>query len=354
MSEKIENRNLVEIRRLPPPREIKAKLPLHPEAATTVLEGRRAIRNALHGRDRNRLVVIVGPCSIHDPDAALEYAQRLARVARATAPRLVIAMRTYFEKPRTILGWKGLINDPRLDGSCDVEAGLSLARRILLEINSLGIPCAAELLDPVTPQYIADCLSWAAIGARTSASQTHREMASGLSMPVGFKNSVEGRVETAVHAMIAAGEPHTFLGIDEEGRASLVRTLGNPDRHLVLRGGGGRTNYGPEDVARAASLVPPETAARPVMVDCSHDNSGKDPSRQPLVFREVLQQFRKGQDRLLGLLVESHLRAGSQPWRPGGPLEYGVSITDPCIGWDETEALLYEAAETADRVGRAA
>ncbi|MGH7822631.1 MAG: 3-deoxy-7-phosphoheptulonate synthase [Candidatus Binatia bacterium] len=354
MAEKIENRNLVEIRALAPPREVKARLPLSERAAETVLRARREIRDLIHGRDRERLLVVVGPCSIHDPLAASDYAARLRRLAEETRDRLLIVMRTYFEKPRTVVGWKGLINDPHLDGSCDVAAGLELARRVLLELNELGLPCASELLDPVTPQYIADCLSWAAIGARTSASQTHREMASGLSMPVGFKNATDGGIEVAVHAMVAAGEPHTFLGIDAEGRASLVRTLGNPDRHIVLRGGGGRPNYEAHDVARAAALCSPAMAARPLMVDCSHDNSAKEPARQAPVCREVVRQYGAGQERILGILLESNLRPGNQKWARGAKLDYGVSITDACIGWEETEELLRETARTAAATVRAA
>jgi 3-deoxy-7-phosphoheptulonate synthase len=354
MADRIENRNVVEIRALAPPREVKRRLPLGERAREVVLRARREIRDLVHGRDRERLLVVVGPCSIHDRAAALEYGRRLRDLADRTRDRLLVVMRTYFEKPRTVVGWKGLINDPHLDGSCDVATGLELARRILLELNDLGIPCGSELLDPVTPQYVADLMSRAAIGARTSASQVHREMASGLSMPVGFKNGTDGAIDVAVHAMIAAGQPHTFLGIDAEGRASLVRTLGNPDRHIVLRGGGGRPNYGAEDVARAAALIAPETVERPILIDCSHDNSGKNHTRQPLVFREVLGQLRGGQRRILGLLLESNLRPGNQTWSRNRSLDYGVSITDSCLGWEETEELLLEAARTLGAASRAA
>ena len=344
MSERIENRNLVEVTPLIPPRTVKAKLPLTEMAANVVLAARRAIREIIHGQDRQRLVVIVGPCSIHDPAASYEYARNLKRVLDATREQLVIVMRTYFEKPRTTIGWKGLINDPHLDGSCDIGAGLELARSILLKINAFGVPCAYEALDPVTPQYIADLVSWAAIGARTTESQTHREMASGLSMPVGFKNGTDGGLEVALNAMISARHPHSFLGINAEGVTSVIKTLCNPDRHVVLRGGGGRPNYRPEDVARAAALVADEGVCRPIMVDCSHDNSGRDHTRQPEVAREALRQFRAGQQAIMGLLIESNLQPGKQSWREGVALAYGVSITDACIGWDETRDLLYEIA----------
>ena len=348
-TEPIEDRNLASLRPLPPPRAVKAELPLTEAAATTVLEGRAAIRDALHGRDRHRLVVIVGPCSIHDPQAAIDYAERLRRVASATRDSLILVMRTYFEKPRTTVGWKGLINDPYLDGSCDLPAGLQLARRILLDINGMGIPCAGEMLDPIVPQYIADLLSWVAIGARTTESQTHREMASGLSMPVGFKNGTDGGLRVALNAMISARHPHCFLGIDANGAVSVVQTTGNPDRHIVLRGGEGDPNYGPEAIARAAALVADEAIARPIMIDCSHDNSGKDHQRQGAVCRAVAEQVHAGEAHVVGLMLESNLLPGRQNWMPDHALAYGVSITDACIGWDETEGLLYQLAESTPR-----
>ena len=341
--EVIEDRNLVGIRPLPAPRALKARLPLSPAAAATISAARTAIRAAIHGRDP-RLVVIAGPCSIHDPEAALDYAARLAAFASEVAGELVLVMRTYFEKPRTTVGWKGLINDPHLDGSCDVIAGLEIARRLLLRINELGVPCASEVLDPFTPQFTADLLAWASIGARTSESQTHRELASGLSTPIGFKNATSGDLDSARNAMVSAAHPHSFLGIDAEGRSAVVSTMGNPDRHMVLRGGGGRPNHGREDVVRALALVAELGLARPVMVDCSHDNSAKDHTRQGATCREVLAQVRDGQAGILGLLLESNLEPGRQSWRPGAKLRRGVSITDACIGWDETAELLREAA----------
>ena len=351
MREKLENRNLMEVRPLIPPNQAKAMLPVSDAAAELVLRTRRAIREVLHGRDRRRLVVIVGPCSLHDPEAALDYAERLRRATEGSEAELVVLMRAYFEKPRTTVGWKGLINDPYLDGSCDIGEGLLLARRLLLRINELGLPCATELLDPVTPQYTADLISWAAIGARTTESQTHREMASGLSMPVGFKNGTDGNLKIALDAMVSASHTHSFLGINADGITSVIKTRGNPDRHLVLRGGGGRPNYGAAEIARMAQAT--TGIARGVLVDCSHDNSGKDHTRQAKVCREVLGQFRGGQNAIMGLLIESNLRPGRQSWGEKAALEYGVSITDACIGWEETEVLLGEIAETV-RVGLAA
>ena len=344
--EPLEDLHLEGLEPLISPRELKAKLPVTEAAARSVRAARQALRDAIHGRDPRRLVVIVGPCSIHDPDAALEYAHRLAKTAEALKGELMVVMRTYFEKPRTTIGWKGLINDPHLDGSCDVGAGLALARKLLLELGELGVACASEILDPFTPQFVADLLAWGGIGARTTESQTHRQLASGLSMPVGFKNGTDGGLEVAQNAMIAAGHPHSFLGITADGRSAVVTTRGNPDRHLVLRGGGGRTNYAPEDIARAARLVAAQGIARGVMVDCSHDNSGKDPARQGAVCRAVLAQLGRSRPQpLLGLLIESFLQPGRQTWRKGQPLARGVSITDGCIGWDETQALLGEIAE---------
>ncbi len=345
MHQGIENQNVVELKPLATPRTVKSRLSITESAASVVLHTRQAIRDIIHGRDRERLAVIVGPCSIHDAEAAYKYADLLKPVADATRDRLLIVMRTYFEKPRTTVGWKGLINDPHLDGSCDIATGVELARSILLTINDKGIPCASELLDPVTPQYFADLVSWVAIGARTTESQTHREMASGLSMPVGFKNGTEGSLQVALNAMIAARQPHHFVGINADGVTSIVKTLGNLDRHLVLRGGGGKTNYGPEDIARAEDAVASEGIARPIMVDCSHGNSGKDHRRQVPVAKEVLRQFREGRQSIMGLMLESNINPGNQTWQDGVPLSYGVSITDACLGWGDTEGLLLELAE---------
>ena len=345
MQRPLDNQHIIDIKPLPSPRTIKSKLPITDQAATLVVETRDAVRLILHGQDRDRLLMIVGPCSIHDPEAAYEYADRLKPVADALRDRLLIVMRTYFEKPRTTVGWKGLINDPHLDGTCDIATGMELARTILLNINKRGVPCAAEALDPVSPQYIADLWSWVAIGARTTESQPHREMASGLSMPVGFKNGTEGNLQVAWNAMVAAKQPHHFLGVNADGLTSIIKTTGNPDRHIVLRGGGGKTNYEAEDVARAEAVVASEGIVRPIMIDCSHDNSSKDHRRQGLVAREVLRQFRNGRQSIMGLMLESNLNPGKQTWKQGTSLAHGVSITDACLGWEETEALLTELAD---------
>src|SRR6185503_307178 len=327
------------------PRELKAELPLTARSRASVTSGRSIVRAILDGHD-SRFLAIVGPCSIHDVGAAREYAQRLATLAADLASRVVVVMRTYFEKPRTTVGWKGLINDPHLDDSFDMEHGLRLARRLLLDINELGLPAATEMLDPITPQYIDDLVSWAAIGARTIESQTHRQMASGLSMPVGYKNTTEGRIEPALDAFRAALESHRFLGIDEDGRTSIVTTSGNPSGHLLLRGGRERPNYDRQLIAEAAAQL--ETAGLPprLLVDCSHANSGKRHERQQVVWSSVIQQRAEGNAALIGGMLESNLEEGRQDLtadRSG--LRRGVSITDACIGWDETERLLREAWE---------
>jgi 3-deoxy-7-phosphoheptulonate synthase len=349
--ERLENRNLIEFVPLVPPSEVKGSRPVSEAIGKAVAEMRHSVRRIIHGQDEKRMIVIVGPCSIHDPAAAYEYAGRLKQVADATSDTLLIVMRTYFEKPRTTIGWKGLINDPFLDGSCDLSHGLALAREVLLEIWRLGVPCATEFLDPVTPQYIADLICWAAIGARTTESQTHREMASGLSMPVGFKNGTDGGLEVARDAMISASHSHSFVGINDAGLTSIVRTLGNADRHAVLRGGRSGPNYFPDDIERAVSLFGGEGVERPVMVDCSHDQTLKNYKQQPAVCREVVRQFARGQRSISGVMIESNLHSGNQKWKQDTELKYGVSLTDGCLGWDETEDLL---TKMADAVARAA
>jgi 3-deoxy-7-phosphoheptulonate synthase len=291
-----------------------------------------------------RLLAIVGPCSIHDPASALEYAERLAPLRQRLGDELLICMRVYFEKPRTTVGWKGLINDPHLDGSCDVETGLRTARKLLLDLAELSMPAATETLDPVAPQYLAELVSWTAIGARTTESQTHREMASGLSMPVGFKNGTDGGLEIAINAMKAARAEHSFIGMDGEGHAGVVRTLGNPHTHLVLRGGRGSPNYRESDVRRASDALRGAGLNPRVLVDCSHDNSGKNHENQAKVLAEVARQSEAGAAPVLGVMLESHLVAGRQEIVSSQPLVYGQSITDACIDFATTEALLYRLA----------
>jgi 3-deoxy-7-phosphoheptulonate synthase len=328
--------------RLVSPREVLAELPIGERALETVASAREALRAALAGDDR-RLVVVAGPCSIHDPKSAIEYAERLLALRQATADRLLVIMRTYFEKPRTTVGWKGLIYDPHLDESYDMNAGLRAARTLLLKINEMGLPCATEFLDPIVPQYTADLVAWAAIGARTTESQTHRQMASGLSMPVGFKNSTDGGVQPAVDAMLASMHAQSFLGIDPDGRTSIVRTNGNPDVHLILRGGSRGPNYSAGDVTAAQTMMGAGALPRSVMIDCSHGNSGKDYRAQPRVFREVVKRWSAGESQLLGVMLESHLVEGRQS--AGGSMTYGQSITDGCIGWDATAELLSASSQ---------
>jgi 3-deoxy-7-phosphoheptulonate synthase len=318
-----------------------------------VAGARGRIRDLLHGRDDRRLLAVVGPCSLHDPRAALEYADRLARLADGLRDDLVVVMRAYFEKPRTATGWKGLVNDPHLDGSGDVAAGLETARWLLARINERGLPCATEFLDPGVAPYLADLVSWGCVGARTAESQVHRQLASGLPLPVGFKNATDGRVEVARNAVLAARQPQSFVGVGADGRVAAVSTPGNPDAHVVLRGGGGRPNGSPADVERAAALLGGGAPARPVLVDAAHDNCGRDHTRQADACRSALAGLGRGAGRaLLGVALESNLRPGNQPLT-GGPLQYGVSVTDPCIGWEETRDLLEEVAGLVSRRSRA-
>ncbi len=336
--------------RLVAPEALKAELPLTAAAAETVRLGRAAVEGILAQRD-HRLLAVVGPCSIHDPAGALEYACRLAALRVELREHLEIQMRVYFAKPRTTVGWKGLINDPFLDGSHNMGAGLSLARKLLLDINALGLPAATEFLDPIVPQYIAELVSWAAIGARTTESQTHREMSSGLSMPVGFKNGTDGDCQTAIDAMGAARAPHSFLGIDQQGRTAVVHTTGNAMAHLVLRGGRARPNFDPQSIAAAARDLQSAGLPPVLMVDCSHANSAKKHTQQELVWHSVLDQRRasppEAPSPIIGVMLESYLAGGAQAMPAAGqpPLTYGVSITDACIGWEETEALLRAAAK---------
>ncbi len=314
-------------------------LPLSEQAAVSVTLGRKALCKALAGHDR-RLVVVTGPCSIHDARAALDYAGRLAALNEKVKDNLLVVMRVYFEKPRTTVGWKGLINDPNLDNSCDINAGLRQAREILLAINELGLPCATEFLDPIVPQYISDLVAWAAIGARTTESQTHREMASGLSMPVGFKNATDGDLQIAIDGMIASQRGHAFLGINDQGTTCVVRTSGNPYVHLVLRGGS-KPNFSKPHIAFAKASLESFENPRLVMVDCSHGNSEKDHARQRSSFEEIVSLYDSGEESILGVMLESSLVEGKQSIGPD--MVYGRSVTDACIGWEDTEQMISEA-----------
>ena len=336
--------HVVETRPLVPPALLHRDLPLSDQGAAVVRQARERIQAILHGRD-DRLLVIVGPCSVHDTTAAQEYASSIAQLRQQHLGELEVVMRVYFEKPRTTVGWKGLINDPHLDGSYDINTGLRVARGLLLHLAEMGLPAATELLDPVVPQYIADLISWTAIGARTTESQTHREMASGLSMPIGFKNGTDGSVTTAVNAMEAAARPHHFLGINHEGSAAIVSTTGNPDGHLVLRGGKTGTNYHAEAIATASAALAKAGLPSRLMVDCSHGNSNKDYRRQAEVLRELAQQVSSGSQAVMGVMLESHLVAGNQSIPADlSQLTYGQSITDACIDLGTTAELLSELA----------
>jgi len=334
--------NVVETRALPSPVALLAELPKTEAQADFVARAREDIHRLIFTDDR-RFLLVVGPCSIHDLVAGREYAQRLAVLARAVADRVMIVMRVYFEKPRTTVGWKGLIMDPHLDGSHDIAEGLRLARSFLRDVLDLGLPTATELLDPITPQYIADLICWSAIGARTAESQTHRQMASGLSMPLGFKNGTDGSIATAINAIRAAAQPHTFLGINLDGSASAIVTRGNPNCHVVLRGGTGGPNWSPAHIAQTEQLLTRAGLPKSILVDCSHDNSAKQPERQPEVLRALLGQIAAGNASIMGAMVESNLAAGQQAFpQPLAQLRYGVSITDACIDWPTTEALIHE------------
>ena len=333
---------------LMPPKELKQKLPLSELAQKTVIEGRETIQRIIKKEDK-RLLAIVGPCSIHDEKAALEYAGRLAALKERVKDTLYLVMRVYFEKSRTTVGWKGLISDPELDGSCDMNAGILKARRLILQIAETGLPTATEMLEPITPQYLADVVCWSAIGARTTESQTHREMASGLSMPVGFKNGTDGHLATAINALVAAHAAQTFLGIDQDGRTCIVKTGGNPYGHIVLRGGR-RPNYDPISIEEARLMLITKGLPEAVIVDCSHANSHKKYQGQAIVWRNVVDQVVNGSDSVIGLMLESNLHEGNQKYTGDrSALVYGVSITDECISWETTEDLVMSAHEKLRR-----
>lgn len=347
--EVVVDRHVASYEPIPTPVALRDELPATEDHSVVVRQGRREISAVLRGDD-DRMVVIVGPCSIHDPASALEYAQRLRRLRDEVDDHLVVVMRTYFEKPRTSIGWKGLIYDPSLDGTHDASRGLRTARQVLLDVTGLGLPCAVEVLDTITPQYQSDLVSWAAIGARTVESQVHRQLASGLSMPIGFKNGTDGSLTGAVNALGAAVSPHAFFGIDGHGRTNVIRTTGNPDVHVVLRGGNDGPNHDETTVGEATTRAREATAlARPVVVDCSHGNSGKDHRRQAGVADDVLGRWGRADQGVAGLMLESNLAPGRQDWSPDRPLQPGVSITDACVGWDETVEILHRCADTVAR-----
>ena len=334
--------HVVETSALPSPAALLAELPKTDAQAKFVAGTRRDIHRLIFTNTK-RFLLLVGPCSIHDLKAGRVYAKQLADLAAKVSDRVLIVMRVYFEKPRTTVGWKGLIMDPHLDGSHDIATGLRTARTFLREVLDLGLPTGTELLDPITPQYIADLICWSAIGARTAESQTHRQMASGLSMPLGFKNGTDGSITTAINAIKAAAQPHTFLGINLDGRASAIVTRGNPDCHVVLRGGASGPNYSAAHIAQTEQLLTKAGLPKAILVDCSHDNSAKQPERQPEVMREILAQISAGNTSIMGAMIESSLEAGNQPFpQPKENLRYGVSITDACIDWPTTEKLVRE------------
>lgn len=326
------------------PRELKTQIPLTGAARDFVAQSRQVVKNILDGTDK-RLFVVVGPCSIHDTKAAIEYGQRLKALSDELEDKLFIIMRAYFEKPRTTVGWKGLINDPHLNDSFDIDTGLRTARQLLIDLTEMGLPLGTEALDPVTPQYLQDTITWSAIGARTTESQTHREMSSGLSSPIGFKNGTDGGLDVAIHAMQASARPHAFLGIDPTGQVAVTQTRGNEYGHVVLRGGGGSPNYDSVSIKLAEEKL--EKAGLPLnlVVDCSHANSSKDPSLQPLVLDNVIHQIGDGTRSIKGVMLESHLNHGNQSLKDPADLAYGVSITDGCIDWATTETALRKAAE---------
>ncbi|MEI6413703.1 MAG: 3-deoxy-7-phosphoheptulonate synthase AroG [Pseudomonadota bacterium] len=335
------------IKQVIPPADVLALYPLTEPATVTVFETRQAIHRILH-REEDRLLVVVGPCSVHDPDAALEYAHRLLAIRNELRNELLVVMRVYFEKPRTTVGWKGLINDPNLDGTFEINTGIKVARKLLLDINHLGVPAGTEYLDLISPQYIADSISWGAIGARTTESQGHRELASGLSCPVGFKNGTDGNLRIAIDAIHAAAHSHHFLSVTKGGHSAIFATTGNSDTHVILRGGR-RPNYDTESLNIAAEEM--EEAGLPprLMIDCSHANSRKQHDKQRAVCRDVAHQVARGDTRIIGLMVESHLVAGRQDNRPGEDLTYGQSITDACIGWEDTVPLLRDLAQAVQK-----
>ena len=339
---KLENINISDHEVLITPDSLKSDMPVSAAITEQINESREIVRNIISKKDK-RLLVVVGPCSIHDPDAAIDYAHRLKKLSLLLDKKLYIVMRSYFEKPRSTVGWKGLINDPYLDDSFKISEGLKIARKLLLEISEIGLPLATEALDPITPQYLQDLISWSAIGARTTESQTHREMASGLSCAIGFKNGTDGSLEVAINAMQSAVAPHRFLGINPSGQVSIIHTRGNPDVHVVLRGGSNGPNYEKEAVLKSEQQLQGKGLDPSIMIDCSHANSNKDHKNQSKVLDNISEQIREGNESITGVMIESNIGPGNQSISE--KLEYGVSITDACVDWDETERMLTKLAE---------
>ncbi|MFZ1375049.1 MAG: 3-deoxy-7-phosphoheptulonate synthase [Geothrix sp.] len=338
----LENLNIDGFQRMPSPAEVHTALPVPEAVAEAVATGRRDLQRIL-AREDPRLMVVVGPCSIHDPVAGLDYARRLKALADELSDTLLLVMRVYFEKPRTSTGWKGFVNDPRMDDSFHIEEGVRQAREFLLRIGEVGLPAGTEALDPITPQYLGDLIAWTAIGARTSESQTHREMSSGLSTPVGFKNATDGDLGAAVNGILSASHPHSFLGINDQGQAAIVRTRGNAQGHLVLRGGSGRPNYDTVSISLAETALRKAGLAENIVVDCSHANSLKNPRLQPLVLQDCAHQILRGNRSIVGVMVESFLEEGNQPIPTDlAQLRYGCSVTDACLGWNDTVTMLRE------------
>ena len=341
--DRVRDQRIERVVELVPPEALLGDLPLGPERERAVVRGREEVERIIDRSD-DRLLVVVGPCSVHDVEAALEYAGRLAKAAAELGGDLLVAMRVYFEKPRTTTGWKGLINDPYLDGSCDVNAGLRMARTLLLQVLDRGLPIGCEFLDPITPQYISDTVGWGAIGARTTESQIHRQLGSGLSMPIGFKNRTDGDVQVAVDAVRAAAAPHAFAGIDDAGRPAILHTVGNPDGHVILRGGRGAPNYDAGGVSAALEKLRSAGLAERIVIDASHDNSGKVPARQIAAADRIGEQIAAGNGAIVGVMLESFLVEGRQDLDDAGSLVYGQSITDACIDWEDTVSLLERLA----------
>jgi len=339
---RIEDINISAVKRLITPRDLKRKLPVTEDIANSVIRNRAIVRDILDRKDKRQMIV-VGPCSIHDPAAAIEYGKRLRGLADKVSDTLFLVMRSYFEKPRSTIGWKGLINDPHMNGSFEIEEGLHIARRLLLGLADMGLPLATEALDPISPQYIQDLISWSAIGARTTESQTHRVMSSGLSCAIGFKNGTDGSFAIAIDALKSISHPHSFLGIDPDGHVATVKTTGNRYGHIVLRGGNGQPNYDESNIARCEQALASAGVCPYIMVDCSHDNSRKNPDLQPIVAAEVTRQILAGNKSIIGLMMESNIHAGKQPIHANiADLKYGVSVTDACMSWEATQACLLE------------